>query len=190
MSNSNLNPGANSPLGIACIVTLVGPPASGKTTWARRNCAGAVLISQDELIEAITPGGFAHVYRPIYAAAEDAVARMAMESGHTVIVDRTNRTCAHRKRWLQIAREFQCPAIALEMTTPASICRTRNRAREGPRRLSEERLERMLAAMERVRPDEGFTAIYAGEAVNLADILSEFAMERKRSLHEYCHETR
>ena len=74
------------------------PPGS------RRNGRGAVHVSQDGLIDAITPDGFDHVYRPVYREAEDAVARAALQAGHTVIVDRTNRTRAHRERWLHISR--------------------------------------------------------------------------------------
>ena len=96
---------ANPPLAVPCLIVLVGPPGSGKSTWAKQNGRGAVHVSQDDLIDAISPDGFDHVYRPIYAAAEDAVARTALERGHTVIVDRTNRTRAHRRRWLAIAGE-------------------------------------------------------------------------------------
>ncbi len=120
----------NPPLGIACLLVLVGPPGSGKSTWARQNGSGAVHVSQDGLIDAITPDGFDHVYRPVYRAAEDAAARAALEDGHTVIVDRTNRTRRHRERWLRIAREADAPAIAVEMCAPASLCRERNRARD------------------------------------------------------------
>lgn len=179
----------NQPLRNACLILLVGPPASGKSTWARRNGCGAVHISQDDLIDAITPDGFEHVYRPIYAAAEEAIARSALQAGHTVIVDRTNRTQAHRRRWILLAREGGHPAVAVEMNTPAWLCRERNNAREGQRRVSEPRLQRMLSAMEAVRPDEGFSSVYTGDAVTLAAILLN--LESKREvLHEHCHEAR
>ena len=155
------------------LIVLVGPPGSGKTTWARRHGSGAVHVSQDDLIDAITPYGFEHRYRPVYAAAEEAVARQALRSGHTVIVDRTNRTRAHRERWLRIARECGCPAVAVEMTTRPAVCRERNRLRQDHRRLSEERMDRMFAAMEPVGDGEGFLAIYDGDSVDLAGIWKE-----------------
>src|SRR5580692_8845932 len=116
----------NSPLGVPCLIVLVGAPGSGKTTWARGNGPGAVHVSQDGLIEAITPDGFDHAYRPVYHEAENAVARAALDSGYTVIVDRTNRTKEHRRRWIQLAREALSPAVAVVMTTPEAVCRIRN----------------------------------------------------------------
>ena len=162
----------NPPLYVPCLVVLVGPPGSGKTTWARRNSRGAVLVSQDGLIDAITPNGFDHAYRPVYHEAEDALARAALRAGHTVIVDRTNRTRAHRERWLQIAREARRSTIAVVMTTPEQVCRERNAKRDYGR-LTEERMERMLAALEPVNTDEGFAYIHCISGVGLAIDLDE-----------------
>ncbi len=154
----------NPPRRTACLIVLVGPPGSGKTTWAQRYRAGAVHVSQDGLIAAVTPHGFEHPYRPVYRAAEDAVARAGLRDGHTVIVDRTNRSRAHRARWIEIARELDCPALAVVMTTPEAECRARNARREDATRLSESRMARMFAAMEPVDADEGFDAVFYGDA--------------------------
>jgi len=156
------------------LIVLVGAPGSGKSTWAANNGAGAVHVSQDELIDAITPHGFDHAYCDIYRQAENSIAQSGIRAGHTVIVDRTNRTRPHRERWLRMAREEGCPAIAVVMTTPAHICRRRNSMRAGPRRLTDERMERMLAAMEPVASDEGFLEI----------------LLVKESMHEYCDQAR
>jgi 5,6-dimethylbenzimidazole synthase len=170
-----------------CLIVLVGPPGSGKTTWARRNGRGAVHVSQDDLIDAITPGGFDHEYDDVYRQAEDAVARAALRAGHTVIVDRTNRTRAHRQRWLNIAREASCPAIAIIMTTPDALCRERNAARQGARRVSEERMDRMLAARESVGLDEGFASIHTEDT---APRENRFSDEERRGLYRAIYERR
>jgi protein phosphatase len=177
---------ANPPIGAPCLVVLVGPPGSGKSTWAKQNGRGAVHVSQDDLIDAISPDGFDHIYRPVYAAAENAAARAALEHGHTVIVDRTNRTRAHRRRWVAIAREANCAAVALTMRASFSLCRERNHCRQDKRRLTEERMERMIAAFEPVRPDEGFSAIF-DDSTGLLEILQSL---RKETTHEYCDQAR
>jgi tRNA uridine 5-carbamoylmethylation protein Kti12 len=145
------------------------------------------------LIDAITPHGFDHIYRPVYRKAEDAVARAALHAGHTVIVDRTNRTLAHRERWLEIAREASSPAVAVVMTTPPALCCERNAKREALSRLSEERMERMLAAFEPVRPGEGFVSIHfengIGPGIELDEILVTL-QEKEQIPHEYCHQAR
>jgi predicted kinase len=184
---------ANPPVCVPCLIVMVGHPGSGKTTWARRSGRGVVHVSQDGLIAAITPDGFDHIYRPVYREAEDAVAHAALQAGHTVIVDRTNRTRAHRQRWLQIAREASSPAAAVVMTTPDALCRKRNAQRDGSSRLSEERMERMLAALEPVRADEGFVSIHfengVGAGIGLDEILTTVQGKEQLS-HEYCHQAR
>jgi predicted kinase len=178
---------ANPPLAVPSLIVLVGPPGSGKSTWAKQNGRGAVHVSQDDLIDAISPNGFDHIYRPVYAAAEDAViTRTALRHGNTVIVDRMNRTRAHRDRWLAIAREADCSAIAVAMRASLSLCRERNRHRRDQRLLSEDRMERMIAAFEPVRPDEGFTAIF-DDSASLAEILQSL---RRETIHEYCDQAR
>jgi predicted kinase len=166
----------NRPLYVPLLIILVGSPGSGKTTWARRNCYGTVHVSQDELVDAITPGGFDHAYRPVYREAEDAAARAGLRAGQTVIVDRTNRTRVHRERWIRIAREAGVPAVAVVMSTPENVCRERNAERGHSRRLTDERMQRMLASFEPVMQDEGFAAIYFNSGldagVEIDEILS------------------
>ncbi len=183
---------SNHPLNICCLVVLVGAPGAGKSTWAANNGKGAVHVSQDGLIDAITPLGFEHVYRGVYSQAEEAIARAALQAGHTVIVDRTNRTRAHRKRWLNIARDAACPAVALVFTTHRDLCNIRNSQRIGARRLSEDRMRRMLEAFEPVSSEEGFYSIHSdsgtGEGIRLRDILPKTGSEQQ--VYEHYNQAR
>jgi predicted kinase len=181
---------SNSPISVPCLIVLVGPPGSGKSTWAHQNRHGAVHVSQDGLIDAITPGGFEHVYRPIYGRAEDAIARAALRAGHTVIVDRTNRAREHRERWLRIAHEESCHAIAVVMSTSEELCRARNAERDEARRVNEERMGRMFAALEPVGSDEGFAAIHFESGVGPGTSLAEILSLKEHEFNEYCHEAR
>jgi predicted kinase len=181
---------SNPPIARPCLIVLVGPPGSGKSTWARRNCRGTVHVSQDDLIDAITPGGFDHLYRSVYHQAEDAVARAALRAGQTVIVDRTNRTRAHRQRWLEIAHEESCRATAVVMSAPEQLCRERNAHRAGARRVSDERMERMFAAFEPVDTAEGFAAIHFDNGVGQGISLDEILAVEEQVFHEYCHKAR
>ncbi len=100
---------------------------------------------------------------PFTARPKTLSARAALEDGHTVIVDRTNRTRAAPASAGSASHvRPMLPPIAIEMRAPAALCRERNRARNAARRLSEDRMDRMLAALEAVAPDEGFSAICDG----------------------------
>jgi len=141
------------------LILLVGVPGSGKSTWAYRNAQSAIMVSQDDLIDAITPSGFDGSARPIYAAAEESIARSALSAGRTVIVDRTNRTRTLRQRWIAIAREARRPVVAIAMCADLETCRSRNRSRSGLRRVCETRMERMIEAFEAPDAEEGLDAI-------------------------------
>jgi predicted kinase len=180
----------NPPIHHPCLIVLVGPPGSGKSEWARRNSAGAVIVSQDDLIDAITPHGFDYAFRPVYAAAEDATAKAGLAAGFPVIVDRTNRTRALRARWIRIAEETGCAVVAVEMTTPDDVCRARNNARRDHRRVSGERLERMLMAMEPVASDEGFAALFRDNESTLQRILGFLGETSREELYEHCNQAR
>jgi hypothetical protein len=66
------------------------------------------------------------------------------------------------------------PAVAI-MTTPERVCRERNARESG--RLSEERMDRMFAALEPVQANEGFSAIHRTEwnegSIGIDEILSD-----------------
>jgi predicted kinase len=154
-----------------CLIVLVGAPGSGKSEWARHNASGAVIVGQDELIEAITPVGFDIACRPVYAAAEEAIAEAGLAANFPVIVDRTNRTRVLRQRWLQLATRCGSVAVAVQMTADEELYRVRNRLRINHRRVSDERMERMIRVIEPPTTDEGFVAVFRDTETSMESIL-------------------
>ena len=60
-------------------------------------------------------------------------------------------------------------------------------------RVNEERMERMLAALEPVQSDEGFVSIHFDEGVGLGIALDEILsilQEKERLSHEHCYQAR
>jgi hypothetical protein len=93
---------------------------------------------------------------------------------------------AHRRRWLAIAGEVDCPVIAVTMRASFALCRERNRRRQDKRRLTEERMDRMIAAFEPVQEDEGFAALF-DDSTTISEILKSL---QKEAIHEYCDQAR
>ena len=89
-------------------------------------------------------------------------------------------------RTARIAREADCPAIAVVMLASFPLCRERNRSRQDGWRLTEERMDRMIGAFEPVRRNEGFTAMF-GDSASLCQVLESL---RKETIHEYCDQAR
>lgn len=120
------------PLPTPCVVVLVGPPASGKSTWAAENFATEEIVSSDTL------RGIVGEHRLDLAATDDAfelVDRiLEMRSGRalTTVVDTTGLDEARRANYLDVAQRHDLAAVAVRFTTSAAECRRRNRARDHP----------------------------------------------------------
>ena len=87
-----------------------------------------------------------------------------------------------------IARESGCKAVAVVMTAGDGLCRARNLARTNHRRVSDERMERMLAAMEPVARDEGFAAVFRDDEVTVQEIFKCLQEGITEESHEYCNQ--
>jgi alkanesulfonate monooxygenase SsuD/methylene tetrahydromethanopterin reductase-like flavin-dependent oxidoreductase (luciferase family)/predicted kinase len=115
-----------------CLVVLVGPVASGKTTWARTWFESAQVVSSDALRALV--GEAEHdvaASDDAFAVLDDVVARR-LRRGLTTVVDSLGLDAAARTRWRRSAVEAGVPATAVLFDTPAADCRRRNAARPVP----------------------------------------------------------
>ena len=140
---------------MSVIITLVGIPASGKSTFAEEyRKKGYVIASTDEARKTLygdeaIQGNIKDVLRVVYGIVEDAV-----KNHKNVVVDSTALTPGER---MQILR-FPARHIAVCFDTPIDTCLCRNRKRERhiPEKIIFQMYERMIYPSEK----EGFEKVF------------------------------
>ena len=114
------------------LVVLVGPPASGKSTWASTQLRPDVIVSSDQLRAMVGEGE--HDQRAGTDAFDvlDLVVERRLRRKLFTVVDTLGTDPKRRARWIELARASGVPAVAVVFDTPAAECRARNRARDEP----------------------------------------------------------
>ncbi|HEV2778759.1 MAG TPA: TIGR03560 family F420-dependent LLM class oxidoreductase [Actinophytocola sp.] len=167
-----------------CVVVLVGPGASGKTTWAQAHFPADTIVSSDRL-RALAGAGEDDI-----AASTDAFALLEqivavrLRRRLTTVIDTLGLDTDRRLAWLELARRHDLPCVAVAFDTPAAECRARNRGRA--KRIPADALTAQLRAWRRVRDllgTEGYAEVLAPQPVRVvpaAFVTSSRAAERQR----------
>jgi alkanesulfonate monooxygenase SsuD/methylene tetrahydromethanopterin reductase-like flavin-dependent oxidoreductase (luciferase family)/predicted kinase len=111
------------------LVVLIGPVASGKSTWASQHFAPAQIISSDALRAVV--GESEHDLRAstdAFAVLDDIVSRR-LQRRLTTVIDTLGLDPDLRVRWRQLARSAGMPCVAVVFDTAPAECRRRNSAR-------------------------------------------------------------
>lgn len=151
-----------------CLVVLVGPAGSGKSTWAAAHFPPDQVVSTDRL-RAVVGAGEDDVAASAdaLALADDIVARRTAR-GLSTVIDATALDPAVRAARLALARRHGVGCVAVGFDTPPAQCRARNRARDRP--VPAAALTAQLRAWPAARdalPHEGFDAVLAPEPVRV-----------------------
>jgi F420-dependent oxidoreductase-like protein len=114
------------------LVVLVGPPASGKSTWAATHLRADVVVSSDRLRALVGEGE--HDQRAGTDAFDvlDLVVERRLKRRLLTVVDTLGTDPKRRQRWLAVARAHGVPAVAVVFDVPDRECRARNKARAEP----------------------------------------------------------
>ncbi len=123
---------ASLPLPHPCLIVLIGPPASGKSTWAADNVRADQIVSSDALRAVV---GTHELDLEASADVFDLVERIVdLRSGRklTTVVDTTGLDGGRRAAYLEIGRRHGLAAVAVRFTTSAAECKRRNRERAHP----------------------------------------------------------
>lgn len=101
-----------------CLVVLVGPGASGKSTWAAEHFPADAVISSDRLRALVGSGE-----DDIAASAEafallERIVAVRVSRGLTTVIDTLGLDVQRRAAWLALARAngLPCVAVAFDIT--------------------------------------------------------------------------
>lgn len=120
------------PLPMPCVIVLIGPPASGKSTWAADNVRPDQILSSDDL------RGVVGEHPLDLAATDDAfelvdrMLEMRCARRLTTVVDTTGLDAGRRRKAIEVARSNGLNTVAVRFTTTAAECKRRNRERAHP----------------------------------------------------------
>jgi F420-dependent oxidoreductase-like protein len=152
-----------------CLVVLVGPSGTGKSTWAAAHFAPQQVVSSDQL------RGIVGESEDDVAASDDAfqlleaIVEQRVRRRLTTVVDTLGLDPDRRANWLALARRHRVATACVVFVATAAECRARNRARGKsipPRVLSGQ--VRRVAEQRAAIDDEGFDAVLAPTLVRTA----------------------
>ena len=151
-----------------CLVVLVGPGASGKSTWAAEHVPPDSVVSSDRM-RALVGAGEDDIRASADALAlVDDVVRMRVGRRLTTVVDTLGLDAGKRAAWRALAAEHGMPCVAVAFDTPAAECRARNRLRT--KRIPADALTAQLRSWAATRDrlaGEGFDQVLAAPTVRL-----------------------
>lgn len=151
-----------------CVVVLVGPGASGKSTWASSHFPDDVIVSSDRLRALVGSGEDDISASDDALALLDQVVRLRLARRLTTVIDTLGLDAGRRRAWLELARRHDLPCFAVAFDTPSDECRARNRRRD--KRIPADALTAQLRSWARVRgmlADEGYDHVLAAEPVRV-----------------------
>jgi len=158
------------PLNLAspCVVVLVGPGASGKSTWAAEHFPPDAVVSSDRLRALVGAGEDDITASADAFALLDQVVAGRLARRLTTVIDTLGLDADRRRGWLALARRHGLPCYAVAFDTPAAECRARNRGRD--KRIPADALAGQLRAWVTVRallPEEGYDDVLTPRPVRV-----------------------
>jgi F420-dependent oxidoreductase-like protein len=151
-----------------CVVLLVGPGASGKSTWAAAHFAADAVVSSDRLRALVGTGENDVAASADAFALLEEIVRRRQARRLTTVIDTLGLDPQRRLAWLALARQNDLPCVAVAFDTPAAECRERNRRRS--KRIPADVLSSQLRAWKATRellPSEGYDAVLEPKPVRV-----------------------
>ncbi|MER5973300.1 ATP-binding protein [Streptomyces sp. NPDC002055] len=167
------------------VVCLMGAAGSGKSTWASTWPDTQVLeLDHFRALVSDEPGCQEATADAVFALQAVLEARLARRK--MTVIDSTNTEAAVRTGLVQTARRHGVPAVALLVSTPASVCVERQADRSPDRAVPEDVVRRQHAEVVAAFPglrDEGFQHVVIADNLHrLQPLLQRASDTRRREL--------
>jgi F420-dependent oxidoreductase-like protein len=144
-----------------CLVVLVGPSGSGKSSWAAEHFAPGQIVSSDRLRAVVGEGEHDLAASPDAFFLLDLILGRRLKRRLTTVIDSMNLELERRSRCIALAAEHGVPCVAIAFDVDPTELRARNRRREHP--IAPGVLGQQIQAWELVKPalhEEGFAAVH------------------------------
>jgi len=150
------------------LILLVGPIASGKSTFAKNMCAcvkhEVLIVNDDAIVECVHGGDYGQYtkeLKPLYKMIENTIVQMGLAAGKTVIIDRPNHSALSRKRFIGLAKSLDAHVQAVIFPRETPEIQASKRFASGNRGKS---LAHWIKAAK--RHEEDYDIVCFGEGIN------------------------
>lgn len=126
---------------------LVGPIASGKSTWCKMAADdGFIFVNDDAIVQAVHAGDYTaydESLKPVYKSIENQILQVSLAMGRSVVIDRPNCTLESRKRYISLAKSIDARTMAIVFPVESFYTHAFRRYQHDSRGLSLEHWERV-----------------------------------------------
>ena len=145
-----------------CLVALIGPTGSGKSSFASSHFKPTEVVSSDACRAMVADDATDQAATPDAFALVNFIAATRLRAGRLTVIDATSVQPEARKSLVALAREHDCLPVAIVLNMPEALCLARNKDRPdrpfGPQVVHRqaEQLRRSLRGLKR----EGFRHVF------------------------------
>ena len=151
-----------------CLVVLIGPSSSGKSTWAAETFHPTEIVSSDRLRAMVGAGEDDQQAGTAAFAVLEQIVVERLGRKLTTVIDTLGFDVDNRRRWVGLAHDANLPAVAVVFDTSAEDTRRHNTAR--PRPLPKSVLDKQISRLRAVRAEidaDGFDHIVTEQPLAL-----------------------
>ena len=160
-----------------CLVALIGPSGSGKSSFAAKHFKPTEVVSSDACRGMVADDANDQAATPDAFALLNFITATRLRAGRLTVVDATSVQPAARKSLVGLARDHDCLPVAIVLDMPEALCVARNKDRPdrtlGARVVHQQvdQLRRSLRGLKR----EGFRSVFV---LKSSEEVEEVTIER------------